>query len=120
MARGHVETSRGRVRRALVLLEELEEQLRALGSSTLPRGHQVRSLAAARRRVRLAKSALGSSPETLRPWTGLLGVARGRASLGGVVFEAGALVVRSVWLLLRVAWRCMRAVLRLAYRLRAI
>jgi len=115
-----VAASQGRVRRAIRLLEELEDQLRVLGSSTLPRDHQVRSLVAARRRVRLAMSALGSSPDTLLPWTGLLSVARGRASLGGVVFEAGALVVRAVLLLLRVAWRCMRAVLRLAYTLRSI
>jgi hypothetical protein len=103
------------------LLEELEDQLRILGSSTLPRDHQVRSLVAARRRVWLAMAALGSPPDTRRSWAGLHSVGRQRAPLlGRVLFEPATLGARAVMFLLLSIWWTMRAVMRLAYTLRAI
>jgi hypothetical protein len=102
------------------LLEELEDQLRVLGSSTPPRHDHVRSLAVARRRVWLTMAALGSPPDALRSWAGRLGVARQRASLRKVLFEAAALLARAVLFLLRSVWRFARAALRLVYTLRAI
>jgi len=120
VVRRPVETSRRHVRRALRLLEELEDQLRVLGSSTLPRHDQARSVVAARRRVWLAMAALGAPPDMLRSWGGPRGVAWHRASLGWVLFEPAALVGCAVVFLLRSVWRSMRAVVRLVYTLRAI
>ena len=102
------------------MLEELEDQLRVLGSSTLPRHEQVRSLVVARRRVWLAMAALGSPRDAGRSWAGPLGVARHRASLRRVLFEPAALVPWAVLFLLRSVWRFIRAVMRLVYMVRAI
>jgi hypothetical protein len=102
------------------LLEELEDQLRILAASALPRDHQVRSLVAARRRVWLAMAALGSRPDSLRCWAGLPRVARQRAPVRTVLLAPATLVARAVFLLFLSAWWSMRAILRMAYTLRAI
>jgi len=102
------------------LLEELEDQLRVLGSSTLPRHDHVRSLAVARRRVWLTMAALGSPPDALRSWAGRLGVARQRASPGSVLSGLAALVACAVSFVLRSVWRSTRVVVRLVYTVRAI
>ncbi len=120
VARRPVETSRKQVRKALLVLEELDDHLQVLGSSRLPRQDQVRVLMVCRRRAWLAMAALGSPREAGRSWEGPLGVARRRASLRKVLFERAALVARAVAFLLRSLWRFMRAVVRLGYTLRAI
>lgn len=103
-----------------MLLEELDDELRVLGSSALPRDNQVRSLAAARRRVWLTMAALGSRPHGLRSWAGLRGAPAQRVSARGVLCEPAAVVGRACFFVLRSAWWTVRAVMRLAYTLRAI
>src|SRR5437667_6072297 len=69
------------VRRALRLLEELEDDLRAPASSILGRSERVGLVVAARRRLRLAAAVLGSEE---RPRRGFL---RRLVPVGGVVLR---------------------------------
>jgi hypothetical protein len=115
-----IAASQKRVRRALVLLEELDDQLRVLGSSTLPQHVHVCSLVAARRRVRLAMAALGSRPDSVRSWAGFSSGARADASPRAALAGPVVLVARIVRSLAWSVWRCLRAVLWLLRALRAI
>ena len=115
-----VETSQDHLRRALQLLEELEDQLRAPGFSIPARYEQVGLLAAARRRLGLAGAALQAPQDPPRSSARLRSLARKRASLGMVVLAPAGWVARALAFVLRFVWRSMRAFLRLAYMLRAI
>ncbi len=120
VARRPVETSRKQVRKALLVLEELDDHLRVLGASTLPRHHEVRSLAAARRRVWLAMAALGSPLGAFGSSGGVRGVGGQRASQGRILLQAAGAVIGAVRFLVQSFWRCMRAVVRLVYVVRGI
>src|SRR5258708_38572668 len=99
-----VEPPQRQLRRALLLLEELEDDLRVLASNTLPRRAQVRSLLGARRRVWLAMAALVARPNAVRSWAGLSLLPRKRAAPRGVPFEAAALVAWGLAFLVRAVW----------------
>jgi hypothetical protein len=114
-----VEASREHLHRALLLLEELGDQLRAPTFSPA-RDDQVGLLTAARRRLLLAGAALESSPDPPRSWVRLGGVARKRAWLGMVLLALAALVARAAGFVVRSVWRYMGVVLRLVHTLRAI
>ncbi len=102
------------VRRALRLLEELEADLRASATSILGREERVGLVVAARRRLRLAAAALGS---TERHRHGFL---RKLVLLGGVILRAAVLATIGAAFMLRVVSRSLRGVLRLFFTLRAI
>lgn len=96
-------------------MEELEDDLRVPDSSILARDDHVGLVVAARRRLWLAAAVLESRPASRQIRVVRKGVSVGRVVFSGAVWVAGGAVV-----LLRAAWRCMRAVLRLVFVLRAI
>jgi len=111
-----VATPREHLRRALQLLEELEDQLRVPGFGIPARHDQVGLLAAVRRRLWLAVAALQSPPDTPRSWAQLARLAR----RGSVLLAPAAWVGGVVAFVLRSIWRSMRVVIRLVFTLRAI
>ena len=102
------------VRRALQLLEELEDELRVPASSVLGRRGHVVLVVAARRRLRLAAAALRAAE---RPRHRLL---RQLPFVGGVVLKGVVLVSLGAAFLVRLFSRSMRGVLRLVFAFRAI
>lgn len=102
------------VRRALRLLEELEDDLRAPASSILGRQEQVRLVVATRRRLRLAAAALG--PDEGSRYRFL----RKLVPVGGVILRVVVLAGLGAALALRLVSRSLRGVLRLVFTLRAI
>ena len=114
MPRHLADTPVRHVRRALRLLEELEDDLRAPASSILGRQERVGLVVAARRRLRLAAAALGS-PEPRRK-----GVLRKLAPAGGFVVKGAVLAVGVAVFLLRSLSRFTGGVLRLVLTLRRI
>jgi hypothetical protein len=116
----HADTPERHVRRALQLLEELEDDLRVPASSIPAQYDQVELLTAARRRLWLAAAALNSSPDTPRSWVRRGRLARKCASRGMAVLAPAGWVASAVAFVLRFVWRSMRVVVRLVYTLRAI
>jgi hypothetical protein len=115
-----VETAQEHVRRALQLLEELEDQLRGTYVSIPARYDQVGLLAAARRRLWLAVAALESRSYAIPPRLRRerLGQSRGwllMIGLAAVVWPARALAfaLRGVWRSARPAMRLLRTVHRI-------
>ena len=102
------------VRRALRLLEELEDDLRAPASSILERQDQVGLVVAARRRLRLAAAALESDEGSRHCFL------RKLVPVGGVMVRAVVLAGLGAALVLRLVSRSLRTVLRLVFTLRAI
>lgn len=109
------DTPERHVRRALQLLEELEDDLRVPASSILARHDQVGLVVASRRRLQLAAAALGSPSDRPRSsW------ARNSASAGKILFGTAVLVASGAAFLVRSTWRAVRSALRLVLTLRAI
>ena len=115
MPRYLADTPARHVRRALRLLEELEDELRVPASSILARRDHVVLVVAARRRLRLAATALEAPPQGAR--TRLV---RHGVSMGRLMFKATALVAFATVFLVRSIWRSFRGILRLVLTLRAI
>jgi hypothetical protein len=110
----HADTPERHVRRALQLLEELEDDLRVPASSIPAQYDQVELLTAARRRLWLAVAALRSPDD---PRDRFL---RRLLPVGSIMVKAAILAAFGAGFLLRSVWRCMRGVLRLVFTLRAI
>jgi len=102
------------VRRALRLLEELEDDLRHPDPSMLGGHDRVGLVVAARRRLRLAAAALRSDECPRR------GFLRKLLPVGGVMLKGVVLVFVGAGLVLRVLSRSVRNVLRLVFAFRAI
>jgi hypothetical protein len=102
------------VRRALRLLDELEDDLRHPDSSMLGRHDRVGLVVVARRRLRLAAAALRSDE---RPRRALL---RKLVPVGVVILKVVVLVFVGAGLMLRVLSWSMRSVVRLVFAFRAI
>lgn len=114
VARHLADTPARHVRRALRLLEELEDDLRAPASSILGRSDRVGLVVAARRRLRLAATVLGSEERLRR------GFLRRLVPVGGVVLRVVVVAGLAAAGLFRFVSRFLRAVLRLVFTLRAI
>src|SRR5207248_865827 len=102
------------VGRALRLLEELEDDLRAPASSILERQDQVGLVVAARRRLRLATASLRAAERPRHRWL------RQLLLVGGIVIKGVVLVSLAAAFLLRLFSRSLRSVLRLVFAFRRI
>ena len=114
MPRHLADTPARHVRRALRLLEELEDELRVPASSILGRRDHVVLVVAARRRLRLAAAALRSADPRRN------GALRRLAPVSDIVVNGVSLGIRGAVLLLRSVFRFTRGVLRLILTLRRI
>ncbi len=114
MPRHLADTPARHVRRALRLLEELEDELRHPASSMLGQHERVGLVVAARRRLRLAAAALGSADPCRK------GVLRKLAPASAIVVNGVLLGIGGAVFLLRSVSRFTGGVLRLILTLRRI
>jgi hypothetical protein len=115
-----IETSQERIRMALDLLDELEQELRALGSTLPQRYHLVRMLAATRRQLEIAVAAVESQRRTARWWVGSRSIGERCSSAVSILLEVVAWGVFVIRFALRCAWWCIWGLGRVVRTLRGL